>query len=392
MSNPISKTDLLIRLRQDHLEHVKEGSDKDSIIFGFIKEESDARSGRYLRSLKSSTDIKARLKRAKTVQELIDSPNANQYVLISVLEALYKEGLITEDKAAGLLGGILTVKNETEFAKIAKASALLGISSKIKDNDKALKGKERKAFITKLLTGGDDTLEQFKTSLIKKLINNFFNSGDIRKKAGNNARDTSYRDDIRLYNYYLRKTDKIAADKVLTDSLFENEWEDFYLELNRPGKGRSYDTFLIYQSPVSPVSLWIMGRDLLGEENLRKAHPDIPGKNYYYTLRYDFSMDSVSWDGVDLTCGATQILEVFTDIRSALARLEASGTLDNVIDIMTDLGGHNLEGCGIPSIRRYEQIRQRLQGKITPSPEDKRTAEQYGRSERTDLNKNKDQD
>ena len=361
----------------------------------------------------------------------------NPYVLLLVLEKMYTSGVVKDGDAIRFLGGILTQKHEKEYRKIGSLCSKLGIEKKkageeeskkeskeesrekCKEEREAGTGKEvnskkeaeRKKVLRDFLTNKDGILGLFQESLIKDIVNNFW-PREIRNKTGKVAigEDLSglleteeadlkidvsaaaslkwnYRDDIRLLNYYLSKTKEqdfnTAGGDVLTDSSFIRDWEDFYAKINRPSRGPFTETFLIYVRPDSLVSLWIMGNGVVNRNGLLEAGKGIrTDRNYYYVLKaeYTIEMDDAYEDGRNFIFFSSQYVELFTDLTSALARMNSSDFTEKSTENLTNLDGSL--SANMDAVMEYEKIRSRQLGRIRPTEADRKIAEEYAKKER----------
>ena len=428
MNNPVNRGDLFGRLRKDYLEHSLDKTENESIIFRYKKEENDEKAERICRVIMNMPKSEEALKGATTLKELIlacpgnefRQSDLNPYVMLSVLERLYDAGVADSEDAVRFLDGILTEKNEKEFKKIGRLCLVLGISKRkdakisaegSKDDEGFVNGGERQKALRDFLTDKDGITGLFKESLLKDIVNNFW-PREIRSKTGKvsaagnasgfletDEEDTvidvsaaaslkwNYRDDIRLLNFYLSETEEevinATAGDVLADPSFVRDWEDFYATVNRPSRGPFAETFLIYVRPDSLVSLWIMGSDLLNRNGiLDEAKGIAAGKNYYYVLKAECSvdMDDVYEDAGCFVGASSQYMEIFSDLPSALNRMNSADFAEKSTENLTNLEGSL--SVNMAAVMEYEKIRNRQLGRIKPSEEDRRIAEEYAEKER----------
>ena len=442
MNNPVNRGDLFGRLRKDYLEHSLDKTENESIIFRYKKEENDEKAERICRVIMNMPKSEEALKGATTLKELIlacpgnefRQSDLNPYVMLSVLEILYSAGAADPEDAVRFLDGILTEKNEKEFKKIGRLCLVLGISKR-KDAKLSAEGRklpeetgeengkgsrededivndgERQKALRDFLTDKDGITGLFKESLLKDIVNNFW-PREIRSKTGKvsaagnasgfletDEEDTvidvsaaaslkwNYRDDIRLLNFYLSETEEevinATAGDVLADPSFVRDWEDFYATVNRPSRGPFAETFLIYVRPDSLVSLGIMGSDLLSRNGIRDEAKGIAaGKNYYYVLKAECSvdMDDVYEDAGCFVGASSQYMEIFSDLPSALNRMNSADFAEKSTENLTNLEGSL--SVNMAAVMEYEKIRNRQLGRIKPSEEDRRIAEEYAEKER----------
>ena len=428
MNNPVNRGDLFGRLRKDYLEHSLDKTENESIIFRYKKEENDEKAERICRVIMNMPKSEEALKGATTLKELIlacpgnefRQSDFNPYVMLSVLERLYDAGAADPEDVVRFLDGILTEKNEKEFKKIGRLCLVLGISKRkdakisgegSKDDEGFVNGGERQKALHDFLTDKAGITGLFKESLLKDIVNNFWPK-EIRSKTGKvsaagnasgfletDEEDTvidvsaaaslkwNYRDDIRLLNFYLSETEEevinATAGDVLADPSFVRDWEDFYATVNRPSRGPFAETFLIYVRPDSLVSLWIMGSDLLNRNGiLDEAKGIAAGKNYYYVLKAECSvdMDDVYEDAGCFVGASSQYMEIFSDLPSALNRMNSADFAEKSTENLTNLEGSL--SVNMAAVMEYEKIRNRQLGRIKPSEEDRRIAEEYAEKER----------
>ena len=428
MNNPVNRGDLFGRLRKDYLEHSLDKTENESIIFRYKKEENDEKAERICRVIMNMPKSEEALKSATTLKELIlacpgnefRQSDLNPYVMLVVLEMLYDAGAADPEDTVRFLDGILTEKNEKEFKKIGRLCLVLGISKRkdakisgegSKDDEGFVNGGERQKALRDFLTDKDGITGLFKESLLKDIVNNFW-PREIRSKTGKvsaagnasgfletDEEDTvidvsaaaslkwNYRDDIRLLNFYLSETEEevinATAGDVLADPSFVRDWEDFYATVNRPSRGPFAETFLIYVRPDSLVSLWIMGSDLLNRNGiLDEAKGIAAGKNYYYVLKAECSvdMDDVYEDAGCFVGASSQYMEIFSDLPSALNRMNSADFAEKSTENLTNLEGSL--SVNMAAVMEYEKIRNRQLGRIKPSEEDRRIAEEYAEKER----------
>ena len=428
MNNPVNRGDLFGRLRKDYLEHSLDKTENESIIFRYKKEENDEKAERICRLIMKMPKSEEALKGATTLKELIlacpgndfRQSDLNPYVMLVVLEMLYDAGAADSEDAVRFLDGILTEKNEKEFRKIGRLCLVLGISKRkdakisgegSKDDEGFVNGGERQKALRDFLTDKDGITGLFKESLLKDIVNNFW-PREIRSKTGKvsaagnasgfletDEEDTvidvsaaaslkwNYRDDIRLLNFYLSETEEeiinVTAGDVLADPSFVRDWEDFYATVNRPSRGPFAETFLIYVRPDSLVSLWIMGSDLLNRNGiLDEAKGIAAGKNYYYVLKAECSvdMDDVYEDAGCFVGASSQYMEIFSDLPSALNRMNSADFAEKSTENLSNLEGSL--SVNMAAVMEYEKIRNRQLGRIKPSEEDRRIAEEYAEKER----------